>query len=372
MKRRALALLLALAFVFAAAATGCSGPEGVASQKPGSESTGPAADEKVYEISFAHFFPATHPVHLRHEAWAKELEEKSDGRIKIVFHYGETLLKAAETYEGVKSKVADMGLVVPSYTPGLFPMTELYELPVNNNNSQVISRVFWEVYQKYQPAEWNEVKVLSIYGIGPGGVATKKPVETLEQLRGMQIRATGTCASYMQALGAAPVSITMPESYEAVSRGTCDGVLNAWDAFITWKLVEVADSFTMTPFLYASPFVMVMNQDTWNGLPEDLQKIFEEVSQDFIDYHATEEANNAVTSVQAILDAEKSIVVLSDEEETRWYEAAMSAVQSAIDARADKGPAQEVYDTMVELAEKYNGEYPALRDAVLQQIDGAQ
>lgn len=370
MKRRSFWAVAALVLACSIALSGC-GPQaadsGGGTAAPEASGQGAAPDE-VYEITFAHFFPSVHPVHQRLEAWAEALSEESGGRIKITFHYGETLLKAAETYEGVTSGIADMGLVVPSYTPGLFPMTELYELPVNYNDCQVISKVFWQVYQEFQPEEWNNVKVLGIYGIGPGGIATKKPVQTLDDLHGLQIRATGTCADYMKALGAAPVSITMPESYEAISRGVCDGVINAWDAFITWKLAEVADYFTMTPFLYASPFVEVMNLDTWNSLPADIQEVFTSVTEEFISYHAAEEAQNALTSVQAIIDSGGEIIVLSEEEEALWHDTAMSAVSSAVSAREGDGPAQEFFDRMVELAEEYNQDYPSLKDQMAEML----
>lgn len=367
MNRKTFAIIL-VATIMLGVFAGCG--KAANEKASSSEMSTPAASSsnEVYEITFAHFFPVVHPVHVRHEAWAKALSEASNGRIKIVFRYGETLLKAAETYEGVTSGIADMGLVVPSYTPGLFPMSELYELPVNYSNCQVISKVLWQVYQEFQPKEWSGVKVLGIYAIGPGGIATKKPVRNLNNLKGMQIRAVGTSADYMKALGAAPVSITMPESYEAISRGVCDGVLNAWDAFITWKLVEVADYYTMTPFLYVAPFVQVMNLDKWNSLPPDIQEIFTRVTEEYIDYHSEEEAKNALTSVQAILDAGHEIIPLSEEEEKAWQAAVATAVDSAIAARADKGPAQEFYDRIVELAEQYNPDYPSLKDKMVEMM----
>jgi TRAP-type C4-dicarboxylate transport system substrate-binding protein len=333
-----------------------------------SEGASQAGSDEVVKITFAHFFPATHPVHIRWAEWADAISKATDGKVKITFYYAQTLLSASETYEGVVSGIADMGIMYPGYTPGLFPMLELFDLPVDYNNCEVISKVFWDCYNEFQPEELSKVKVLSIYAIGPGGIATKKPVETLDDLSGMQIRAVGLSSGYMSALGAVPVSLPMPESYEAVSRGVCDGVLNAWDAFVTWKTVEVADYFTMTPFLYTGSFITVMNLDTWNSLPADVQAAFEQVSKEFISYHASSEAKNALYSAQKILDSGKKIIVLSDEEEARWLEAVQPAIAKAIADRADKGPAQEFYNRMVELAEKYNAEYPSLKDAYLEMI----
>jgi TRAP-type C4-dicarboxylate transport system substrate-binding protein len=373
MKKRFSLVLISIILAVSVVVSGCGNSdtpattEGDESAKI-SEGTSQTGPDKVIKITFAHFFPATHPVHIRWVAWADAISKATDGKVKITFYYAQTLLTAPEIYEGVVKGVADMGIMYPGYTPGLFPMLELFDLPVNYNNCEVISNVFWDSYNEFQPEELSKVKVLSIYAIGPGGIATKKPVETLDDLSGMQIRAVGLSSGYMSALGAAPVSLPMPESYEAVSRGVCDGVLNAWDAFITWKTVEVADYFTMTPFLYTGSFLTVMNLDTWNSLPANVQSAFEQVSKDFISYHASSEAKNALTSAKKIVDSGKKIIVLPDEEEAKWLKAIQPAIAKAIAERADKGPAQEFYNRMVELAEKYNAEYPSLKDAYLEMI----
>ncbi len=330
-------------------------------------STTGAATGEVIELTYSHLFPAVHPVHLRLEEWAKAVSDATNGRVKITFHYAQSLLTAAETYEGVVNGIADMGLVVPAYTPGLFPLLELFDLPVDYNNCEVVSKVLWESFQKFQPEEFSKVKVLPAFGIGPGGIATRDPVNTLADLKGKQIRAVGLSASYMKALGAAPVSIAMPEAYEAMSKGVCDGCLNTWDAFVTWKLVEVTDSITMTPFLYTASFFTVVNLDTWNSLPSDIQAAMEKVSEDFIAIHGKGEADNALASIGTIRDLGKQIIVLPDAEEQKWRDAVKPAIDAAIQERqADGLPAQEFYDEMVRLAEQYNASYPSLKDAYLE------
>jgi len=367
-------ILVAIILAVSMAVGGCNngkgdtnGPSGSANQNDGNQQTN--QNEEI-ELTFSHMFPATHPVHLRHQAWADAISEATNGKVKITFYFSETLLKAPDTYEGVVSGIANIGLMVPSYTPGLFPMLELVDLPVDYNSSEVISQVLWDCYNEFQPEELSKIKVLTCYAIGPGGIITKNPVRKLEDLSGKQIRSVGLAASYMSALGASPVSIAMPESYEALSKGVCDGVLNAWEPFITWKLVEVADYMTMTPFLYSSPFLVIMNLDTWNSLPPDIQAVFDKIGEEFVGYHGSSESNNAIIAVQNIIDLGKEIIVLSDEEEAKWTEAVKPAIEKAIADREDKGPARDFYNRMVELAEKYNADtkYQSIKDAYLEMV----
>jgi len=347
MKNKVLLILLVMVLAISIGGAGC-----------------PQPSEEVIEISFAHFFPAVHPVHMRFVEWAKDIEDATDGRVHITIHYAETLLKAPETYEGIVSGVADSGIVVPAYTPGLFPLFELFDLPVGYNNNEVITKVLWDCYKKFDPEELSGVKVLQAYAIGPGGIAmVRDPIHSLEDLNGKQIRATGLTADLVAALGASPVSIPMPEAYEALSRGVCDGAINIYDAFITWKLAEVTKYITMTPFLYTGIFLVVMDIDTWNSLPSDVQAVFEEISEDYIDYHAHCEAENAIKSIRALVDMQKEIIILSDEEEARWKEAVKPVVDNAIQSREAKGiPAREFWNEMLRLADKYNAVYPSLED----------
>ena len=117
MKKLAVSLLVIL-ILFA----GCSKDE--------SSSVSTEAQQETYEFNYAVFFPATHLQAQTAEAWAKEVEKRTDGRIKITMFHGGTLSKAAQTYEAVVSGVADIGMSVFAYTRGRFPLLEGLDLPL--------------------------------------------------------------------------------------------------------------------------------------------------------------------------------------------------------------------------------------------------
>jgi TRAP-type C4-dicarboxylate transport system substrate-binding protein len=77
----------------------------------------------------------------------------------------------------------------------------------------------------------------------------------------------------------------------------------------------------MTPFLYAAPFLVIMNLDTWNSLPADIQAAFEKDGEEFVSNHASKEADSAISSIQKIVDSGKKIHLLSAEEQAKWQEA---------------------------------------------------
>jgi len=107
--------LLTLLLITALALSGCSKSSDTAQTKP--------EKKQVYNLNYAIFFPATHLQTLAAQAWADEVDKRSDGQIKIALFPGETLTKAAQTYEAVVSGVADIGMSAFAYTRGRFPLT---------------------------------------------------------------------------------------------------------------------------------------------------------------------------------------------------------------------------------------------------------
>jgi len=96
---------------------------------------------------------------------------------------------------------------------------------------------------------------------------TKKPIETLVDLEGMQIGATaGLRADAVSFLGASPIVQPMPEWYESLSKNIMQGGIAPVETLQGFRLGEVlADYITLTPFLFSQLFFVVMNNDKWNS-----------------------------------------------------------------------------------------------------------
>lgn len=214
---------------------------------------------QVVELKLAHFFPSTHPAEEDLiQPWADAIEEATNGQVKITSYPGETLLKADQIYDGVVSGVADMGMSCFSYTRGRFPVMEAFELPgVIYNNSKVASTVAWEGIKQINPEEIQDTKMMMALTTGPGDLFTKAPVRRLEDLQGLEIRATGLSALTLQKLGANPVAMPQSDAYEALSKGVVKGNLSPVEVLKGWKHAEVTKYLTRTPFLYNTLFLLL-------------------------------------------------------------------------------------------------------------------
>lgn len=314
------------------------------------------------KLNLAHFFPATHPVEkVLIPKWIEAVHEATGGQVQVTSYPGETLAKAADIYNGVVSGIADIGISCFSYTRGRFPVLEVFELPgIVYENSKVSGKVAWEGIKKLNPKEVQDTHLLMVFSTGPGHLLTRIPIRNLEDLQGVEIRATGLSAKTLKTLGAVPVAMAQPETYEALSRGIVKGNLAPSEVLQGWRHAEVTSYATITPFLYNTLFFMTFNLDKWNSLSPDLQKaiseanerVFEEVALGLWDDQNDTALNWAIT--------EKGMqkINLSPAETQRWINQ-VAPIQNEYVAKMDGMGlnGQEILDTVKKLADKYNQEY---------------
>ncbi|MEX1377791.1 MAG: TRAP transporter substrate-binding protein [Eubacteriales bacterium] len=320
-----------------------------------------SAEQEVYELDLAHFFPSTHPAETVFvQGWIEAIGEATDGRVKITSYPGGTLLGAADTYNGVETGVADIGLSCFSYTRGRFPVLEAFELPgVTYNNSKVASKVAWEGIQELNPDEVQDTKLLMVIATGPGDLFTVEPITTLDDLQGMEIRATGLSAQTIEALGGIPVGMPQSDTYEALSKGIVKGNLSPIEVLKGWNHAEVTKYLTRTPFLYNTLFFVTMNLDTWNSLPKDLQKIVLDTTADFYEEVGIGlwDMQNETALDWAVNEQGIEIIELSGEEASIWIEKVMPIQDNFVASLKEQGIDTDVMSVVNKLADQYNEEY---------------
>jgi len=352
-------LLFALVLVLAGSLIlgGCSDKE-----------NGGNGDEETpqsFTLQFATFWPAVDfQVAEGHEVWAKEISDRvaaeTPHTVDFAWHYGGALLGATEIYEGVANGAADIGTTCPSYTMGIFPLTMGIELPgYNNDNALVASLTINEAWKQSKDlqAEYDDVKVMFFWATGPGDFMTNKPVEKLEDLSGLQIRAAGGSALAISALGGTPVSLPMSESYVSLDSGIVDGILGPTDTLKGFRLAEVTKYITKTPFVgYNVVFMKVMNKDTWNSLPKSVQKIFDEVNEKYVTEYGELRTDNTILGQKYAVDEYgHQIFELDQAEKDRWLEKVMPIVDNWTADVKDKGlPAEDTLKLYRDLDSKYS------------------
>lgn len=237
------------------------------------------AEAKVIKLSYANFPPASTFPCVQMERFKQEVEKRTNGQVIIQTYPGGTLLGAKNMFRGVIAGQADIGCLVMSYQPGVFPLTTVCELPLGFKSAKVASMVLWEIFQKYHPKEFARVKVLTVFTSAPSNLMSKKPIKSLKDLKGVPIRAAGAAGKIVEILGGAPIALPMSETPEAIQKGVAKGLLTSFEVLKDLNFAAYLPYGTITNF-QVYPFAVVMNKDKWNSLPEKIKKVFNELGKE--------------------------------------------------------------------------------------------
>ena len=214
------------------------------------------------------------------EPWAREVAATSNGRVKIqVFPAMQLGGKPADLYGQARDGVVDIVWTLPGYSPGRFPLTEVFELPFVCTDAESTSQALTMFHRKWMRDEYGDTQPLVFHATAPGHIHTvDRQVRTLEDLEGLEIRAASqTVAAMLDALGAVPVGMPVPQVYEALARGVVEGAWIPWTIMRPFRLHEVTRYHTEVR-LGCTLFVLTMNKVRYDGLPADIRRILDDTT----------------------------------------------------------------------------------------------
>ncbi len=299
--------------------------------------TGTASDE-VVELKFANYYPQPAPQSKLCEEFISTLEGRTNGRVKFTYLPGGALLKGPAMIKGIESGIADIGLAHIQYTAGRMPVSEVNDLPHGFPSVWVSTQVVNDFYYKYKPKEWENVQPLWLFTNSPSVLVTTKPVNTLEDLKGMTIRAPGPIGEVIRALGGTPAPTPIVETYDAIAKGVVDGAFVSPEAVKTFRFAEVAKNITMSWNVGSSyTFFVVMNKKKYEALPADVKQELDKLSGEFKEKFPLVWNGIDFGGLDFAKEMKVNIINPSAEEGARWMAMAQPVIDDYIKRMVDKG-----------------------------------
>jgi TRAP-type C4-dicarboxylate transport system substrate-binding protein len=298
----------------------------------------PAARAET-RLTYSCFFPPTHVQSKLAEAWCAEVEARTDGEVVVDYFPGGTLTKALQTFDGVVQGISDVGMSVLAYSRGRFPVMAAVDMPLGYTSGLAATSVANAVYEQFTPASFDDVAVMYFHAHGPGLLHTaKKPVKTLEDMQGLKLRATGNSAKLVEALGGAPVAMSMPDSYQAIQKGVVDGGMYPVETNKGWKMAEVVDYMTGTfPVASTTTFFVVMNKDKWQALSETSRDAIAAINAEWAAKHAQAWDVSDKEGMEYFLEKGGQVIPLSEAEGERWKAKAAPMLEAYVEEANAKG-----------------------------------
>lgn len=225
------------------------------------------------------------------EYWTGEIEAATEGRVKFRKHYASVLGKVTDFLKMVSGVgVADVGNMISLYNQWTLPLCAGTMQPFITKDIDVQGRAFAKLYNEWAPMreEWvkNNLKPLWWYVIDPYMLVIKEKITKLDDLRGKKIWGAGGFAEIIKKFDINQVFFPAAQAYEALQKGTLDGVIFPYTPINNFKFNEVCKVFVDMSFAGGQAIcVQAINLDVWDKISPGDQKKIETISAEMHDWY---------------------------------------------------------------------------------------
>jgi TRAP-type C4-dicarboxylate transport system substrate-binding protein len=284
------------------------------------------------------------------EPWAKELEARTGGKVKVETFDGTSPLGGvADQASNVKAGKVDIALGLRGAEGERFPASSVIELPFLVPSAARGSQALWALYKDGTLGqEWKDYKVLALFVHNPGLIHTRdKPILEPGDMKGVRFRSpNNTVSAALRHLGAEPVLLQVNDVISAVKDGKIDGIVTNWgnplQGFNDFMKHHIETQF------YTSAFFIVMNQAKYDSLPADVRAAIDQISGDAWVAKFGPYWDKWDQPVRDGANAPGHDVVVPDAARMgRWRQALKPATDQYLDALSKKVPdARAAYDKL--------------------------
>lgn len=277
------------------------------------------------------------------EETCKEIEKRTNGRVKHEFYWSESLVKAKDIFKGIQAGTCDVGdATAVVYQITRFPVWQfIQQLFIGGDDQYGVTKACNAMYEQntYLKKEFDDQGVifLTTSALTPTLINTKKELRDTKDFEGLRVRAVGPVAKWVASLGAAPNPLTFYEVTEALSRGVIDATQTYLYATHAYKFYEHCKFLPLNgvSHIFIDYF---LSADTYKKMPADVQKIYIDTWRNFyvdqcVKYH-DEERDAQIADFKK---AGVTVYKLTPAELAKWKEAAAPVNETYYKAMQDKG-----------------------------------
>jgi TRAP-type C4-dicarboxylate transport system substrate-binding protein len=295
----------------------------------------------------------------------KRVAEKTQHKIEFVEGYGGSMVKVADTLEGVQSGIIDIGGYCFCFEPSNLPLHAFQVmLPFGTMSPEKSVKLARTVYNKvpYMSQVFEDKfnqKLLSLIADNGYNLGTTFEWNNVGDLKGKKIAGAGLNLKWLEYAGAVPVQSSLPEAYTSMQTGVYFGWIMFPSGWVNFKLNEVAKNYTEVGFGSISWHGLTINKNKFNRLPKEVQDIILEVGKEYEAKTGSVNEENYPKQLVQLKSLGVNVKSVPDSVRTEWANSLKEWPQiQAQDLDKQGLPATLVLKTTLEEAEKIGHKWP--------------
>lgn len=295
----------------------------------------------------------------------KRVAEKTQHKVEFVEGYGGSMVKVADTLEGVQSGIIDIGGYCFCFEPSNLPLHAFQVmLPFGTMSPEKSVKLARTVYNKvpYMSQVFEDKfnqKLLSLIADNGYNLGTTFEWNNVGDLKGKKIAGAGLNLKWLEYAGAVPVQSSLPEAYTSMQTGVYFGWIMFPSGWVNFKLNEVAKNYTEVGFGSISWHGLTINKNRFNRLPKEVQDIILEVGKEYEAKTGSVNEENYPKQLVQLKSLGVNVKSVPDSVRTEWANSLKDWPQiQAQDLDKQGLPATLVLKTALEEAEKIGHKWP--------------
>jgi C4-dicarboxylate-binding protein DctP len=295
----------------------------------------------------------------------KRVAEKTSHKIEFVEGYGGSMVKVADTLEGVQSGIIDIGGYNFGFEPSNLPLHSFQVmLPFGTMSPQMSVKLARTVYDKvpYMSKVFEDKfnqQLLALIADNGYNLGTTFEWNTVAELKGRKIAGAGLNLKWLEYAGAVPVQSSLPEAYTSMQTGVYNGWIMFPSGWVNFKLGDVAKHYTEVGFGAITWHGLTMNKAKFAKLPKEVQTIILEVSKEYEAMTGVVNEENYPKQMAQLKGSGVTVKSVPDSVKLDWANSLKAWPQTvAADLDAKGLPASQVLKITLEEAEKLGHKWP--------------
>jgi TRAP-type transport system periplasmic protein len=299
---------------------------------------------KTIRLKFAHDMPPKSPITPGWNWFASELDRQTNGQVKIDFYPAQSLFKSTEAINSLIAGVADIAATTISANQKVFSNNRVFTLPSvffpdTSAGHLARNKAATQMYEKY-PVLNNEFKQfkLLLWQTTPAYtiVSRNRKVAVPDDLKGLKVGSLGLDMAIVKLAGGTPVNMIPPEFYTNMDKGVIDAAMAAFFMLPYGLPLEEIASYFLGYGFGQNSFVVLMNLNSWNSLPSDVQKLFAELAPEVVSRSDKSYLDAVEKGKQVVKAKGRTITSLTADQRQLWTNAVQPMDQVWLDqAKAD-------------------------------------